>query len=881
MSRDLRASAAKALAALPALAALAGASPASAGEARIALVHDESRRDKWVEEQFARMKAVLAGAGRGFAEVTGAGIERGGLSRARYDVAVLPYCPGLSPAARAWLDLFAADGGRLVVFYDPLGLEKRLGLARARWTAKEFDGQFAEVRFTEAAPPGSPPAFRQSSWNVRAPSPAPGAEVIAWWHDREGRRTRHAAASISPGGMFFSHILLTDDARSAGAFMDAAISRLEKSAAKPQPAVAIVRGTLTERASPQGDGKAVEGFCETWRRAFESGGVGTVTVTDEMAAAGALSGRALAVMPLNHTVSAAEVRALGDYVRGGGKLVMCFNKNPELARLVGAEVGGFTSGAGGRFASMHLKAAPGELGDVLPDSLTQNAWNAFASRPAPGAAVLYEWVRGSGDVDPLPAVVISANGAYMSSPLFGEDASANGAFALGLYLRLCGAARLREVLDAMGARLWEFRRYRAADEFRGGVRKLRPALLERLRDVERDETRVRGLLARDDPSDADLLSSYSALRRARSELEGIFIEHASSPQTELRAVWCHAPSMADWDATFRTLAGAGFNAFIPNMCHARDAFYPSLYLKPSKKLPGDRMTPMLDAAARHEIEVHVWKVNWNLWWHDRADYEALVRAGRIAVDRKGNVAAFDVAFLCPSHPENRRLEVDSMLEIVERFPRIAGIHFDYIRYRGPDYCYCGGCRERFEAATGARVARWPADALEGGARHAAYLDFRREQITRVVREVSTRARAMRRDIKLSAAVFRDWKADRDRIGQDTARWIEEGLLDFVCPMNYTADAGEFRGMVARQVEMLKGLCSKEGSRARDVRYAPGIGAFRIGAAWEIADQIMIAREGGADGFVLFDYREGGAPLPYLSKLKAGPLRERARTPWAR
>ncbi|MHC5059165.1 MAG: hypothetical protein ACYTKD_31315, partial [Planctomycetota bacterium] len=590
MSRDLRASAARAIAALcgpAALAALLTAAPptASAREARIALVHDESRQDKWVEEQFARMKGVLTGAGRSFAEVTGAGIERGGLSRGRYDIAVLPYCPGLSPVARAWLELFAADGGRLVVLYEPLGLEKRLGLTRARWTAQERDGQFAEVRFLEAAPQGSPRAFRQSSWNVRVPSPAPGAEVIAWWHDRAGRRTRHAAASISPGGMFFSHILLTDDARAAEAFMDAAISHLEKSAAKPRPAVAIVRGTLTEEASPQGDGKAVEGFCETWRRAFESGGVGTVTVTDEMAAAGALSGRALAVMPLNHTVSAAEVRALGEYVRGGGKLVVCFSKNAELGRLVGAEVGGFTSGAGGRFAAMRLKAgprAPGEgLHRFLPGTVAQNAWNAFSSRPAPGAAALYEWVRGSGEVDPAPAVVVSESGAYMSSPLFEADASANGAFALGLYLKLCGTARLREVLETLGARLWGFRRYRTVDEFRDGVRKLRPGLLDRLRGVERDEAQVRAALARDDPTAPELLDCYGRLRRARAELEEVFIEHAPSPETELRAVWCHEPSMADWDATFRTLAGAGFNAFIPNMCHARDAFYPSRYLKPS------------------------------------------------------------------------------------------------------------------------------------------------------------------------------------------------------------------------------------------------------------------------------------------------------------
>lgn len=849
--------------------------PARAGAARIALVHDESRREKWVEEQFLGMETVLRGAEVRFTSVTGGEIERGRLSRERYDIAVLPYCPGLSAEVRGWLNLFCADGGKAAVFYDPLGLEAHLGLSGTGYVAQEFDGQFAEVRFTESAPPGAPRSFRQSSWNIRTPSPGPGTKVIAHWHDATGKRTPYAAASISDGGMFFSHILLAEDTPAAAAFMKAAISYLAAAPARRAAPVAIVRGTLTEKADPGGDGKAVADFCKAWRLAFAAGGAETIPVTDEMVAKGVLEGRALAVMPLNHHVTDEELRALAEYVAGGGKLVVCFNGNKALGSLVGADVGGFTPGEGKRFARMGRKGDAGALSEVLPREVFQNAWNAFACAPAPGASVLYEWLNASGAVDPVPAVVVSSKGAYFSAPLLGKDASANGALALGLYLKLCGTKQMRGVVEKLLGRLWYFRRYETAEEFLGGLlRKGMSDLATRLRRMEGQDAYVRSVLRRHEPSDEALLDCYRRLRRGRSELEEVFVRHASSPRTELRAVWCHAPSMADWDATFSALSDAGFNAFIPNMCHGRDAFYPSDFLKPSKKLPGDRMTPMLEAAARHGIEVHVWKVNWNIWWHDREDYEELVRAGRIAVDRDGKVASFSDAFLCPSHPENCKLEIDSMLEIVDKFPGITGIHFDYIRYRNARYCYCEGCHRRFERVVGKRVANWPRDALDDGR----YLDFRRDSITRVVREVSEGARKRRRDVKVSAAVFSHWAQDRDRIGQDTVRWIEKGYLDFVCPMNYTADAKSFLGRVSRQTERLKGASRAETGR---VRYTPGIGAFIIGSVWEIADQIMIAREHGSDGFVLFDYHEGGAPLPYLEGLKLGPLRRRARTPWGR
>lgn len=73
--------------------------------------------------------------------------------------------------------------------------------------------------------------------------------------------------------------------------------------------------------------------------------------------------------------------------------------------------------------------------------------------------------------------------------------------------------------------------------------------------------------------------------------------------------------------------------------------------------------------------------------------------------------------------------------------------------------FCAGCRERFEAATGVRVEQWPQDVLTG--KYAdSFGDWRREQITRLVRAVSQEARKLKPEIKISAAVFGNWESAR-------------------------------------------------------------------------------------------------------------------------
>jgi hypothetical protein len=269
---------------------------------------------------------------------------------------------------------------------------------------------------------------------------------------------------------------------------------------------------------------------------------------------------------------------------------------------------------------------------------------------------------------------------------------------------------------------------------------------------------------------------------------------------------------------------------------------------------------VLKACRENGIELHVWRVNWNPSGN-RERVEQIQAEGINAVAKDGTPGAW----LCASWPQNRQHEIDTMLEIVENYD-VDGIHFDYIRYHNSNYCYCDHCRQVFEERIGRKLENWPEDVLEGDLRDE-YLAFRREQINVVVREVSERAHKMKPGIKVSAAVFGDWPNSRISIGQDAKLWVDEGWLDFVCPMDYTNNTDYLRQLTEAQVKAVGGQCP----------LYIGIGAWRHESVATLVDQIQSARSLGADGVVLFAY-ESGKTQEFISAIGEGMTRKQTFTP---
>ncbi len=389
----------------------------------------------------------------------------------------------------------------------------------------------------------------------------------------------------------------------------------------------------------------------------------------------------------------------------------------------------------------------------------------------------------------------------------------------------------------------------------GQGEKRRKAVLEMLAKAE-NITREAGLAIK--RGDAD--QAVKMLNQGQQAYIRAYAASVPSKPGEFRAVWCHSPKGVrgmSWDQSLKTLADAGFNAIIVNVCWGDRAAYKSKLLPMVGDKKRDLLAECVAAGKKHGIAVHAWKCNMRCRRSGSGKfYDDLLAAGRFQQDRKGKPHNY---VLCPSAPENLKLEIDSMVEMARDYD-VAGIHFDYIRYPGEVVCYCPRCRKRFEAAYKVKVKNWPADVLSGELKDK-YLQFRRDQLTAIVAGVSRKARKVRPDVLISAAVYWHWPSARVMVGQDWKLWAEKGYLDFVCPMQYTLSASDFEGWTQRTSRWVGGRIS----------LMPGIGST-LGRGNltpdETLQQILITRKHKTAGFVLFEYRP---PLPqeHLPLLRLG------------
>ena len=557
-----------------------------------------------------------------------------------------------------------------------------------------------------------------------------------------------------------------------------------------------------------------------------------------------LAGKRLVILPYSPNMPEDGVAALEKFLAGGGKMLAFYILDGRLQQAAGLRLGRNVS-AEGRFSS--IRPAAGASLPGIPPVVKQASWNIEECQPIAGRSrVVAEWYDSGGKPTGEAAVVASDNCVMMTHVMLDDDApdkrrllmAMAGAMAPDLWPAAARASLDRALTAGDHKDLSEVQRLAAQAAGEPARAAFQAALAGRQRAME---------LAAQGQSIAAMDLAEQVHQQA---VKGWCLLEQSA-RGERRAFWCHSPfgvEGTDWDAAIKNLADNGFTAIQPNMLWGDTAFYNSsvLPVNPLVKEKGDQIALCLAACRKYGVQCHVWKVNWRM--SEPGEFAARMKQeGRTQVGPDGKPIEGGL-WLCPSHPANRKLETDAMIEVATRYD-VDGIHFDYIRYPGPDGCFCAGCRERFEKSIGRKLARWPADVQDGPLRDQ-WLDFRRGNITAVVAAVSREVRKVRPNVKISAAVFPNWTVDRDNVGQDWKLWCERGYLDFVCPMDYTADSAEFQGLVQRQMQW----AGKAGCY-------PGIGFSTWGAQGDIFTlfrMIRITRQAGTGGFTIFNYSSAEA-----------------------
>jgi len=606
--------------------------------------------------------------------------------------------------------------------------------------------------------------------------------------------------------------------------------------------LAIIRGESVTRNSPQ-EAESVGVYTEAVAQALKGLDLPFAVTSDLDVTAERLKDKKLLILPHNPGMPDEVVKQLSAFLDGGGKLIAFYGLPDRLYPAVGIEGGQFAAQKRpGHFASMRFAA------DVIagaPPLVAQRSWNIRAAKALAGKSrVAALWDDDAGNPTGDAAIVVSGNCILMTHVLLADDPANKQQMMLALIGHFLPevwerAARARtERIGCFGPFKSFVEACKSLDAAAGTNEELKrqvaAAGLARGRALESCNHKA-------------FIQAMPEAAQANAQLLAVYCASLKPEAGEHRAFWCHSAfgvQGMDWDAAIKLLADNGFTAILPNMLWGGAAFYESsvLPVAPEVRERGDQIAKCLAACRKYGVQCHVWKVNWNMSGHAPPEFLGKMKAaGRTQVRADGKPEG---QWLCPSHPENQKLEIDAMVEVASKYD-VDGIHFDYIRYPGPDACFCPGCRERFEAATGRKVKNWPADVRRDEALSRSWLDFRRNNITKVVASVSDAARKAKPKIRISAAVFGNWSVDRDNVGQDWKLWCDKGYLDFVCPMDYTPENLQFENLVRQQF----GWAGK-------VPCYPGIGLSCWTAPGDICkliDQIQITRRLKTGGFTIFNY----------------------------
>lgn len=372
----------------------------------------------------------------------------------------------------------------------------------------------------------------------------------------------------------------------------------------------------------------------------------------------------------------------------------------------------------------------------------------------------------------------------------------------------------------------------------------------------------------------------------------------SPGNADVRALWVTRSTMASPETINRMVVAAregGFNTLLVQVRGRGDAYYQSTLEPRASDLTSrpafDPLRETLTRAHAAGLRVHAWiAVNLVSSAHElpssrqhlvyrQPDWLMVPREiavemlsvdprspeylGRLARWTRAHSGEVEGLYASPIHPWAAVHLAAVVKELVTNYA-VDGVHLDYVRYPGDAFDFSRAALQQFKVAMRAELTddqRRAADArevLDPLAYPNLYRDewsaFRRSRLTSLVMRLRTAITEARPEALVSAAVIPDASEAFDRRLQDWRTWLDQNLIDVLCPMAYTTDAEAFE----RQIAAVKDVAG-----ARPVW--AGVGAYRLSSAGTLA-HVASARRLGADGVVLFSYESLVTPPNSVSTL---------------
>ena len=195
-----------------------------------------------------------------------------------------------------------------------------------------------------------------------------------------------------------------------------------------------------------------------------------------------------------------------------------------------------------------------------------------------------------------------------------------------------------------------------------------------------------------------------------------------------------------------------------------------------------------DTNAGPYIEVHAWFVTYLIISKipDNPNHPYFLHKDWLTQTASGQTSDGLNESFDPGHPQVQEYLFDLAMDIIRRYD-IDGFHFDYMRYEGIQWGYNPEAVARFN--------RLYKRTGKPGTNDRQWSEFRRNQVSDLLRKVFVSTLAEKPNIKISAATVtrlpvptnaKEWQDSTPYkyLMQDWRGWMEEGILDMNVSMNF-------------------------------------------------------------------------------------------------
>jgi uncharacterized lipoprotein YddW (UPF0748 family) len=363
---------------------------------------------------------------------------------------------------------------------------------------------------------------------------------------------------------------------------------------------------------------------------------------------------------------------------------------------------------------------------------------------------------------------------------------------------------------------------------------------------------------------------------------------ARAAQNELRAYWVDAFgegifTEAEITKLVAATKAANLNALVVQVGRRGDCFCNRAMMPRTQAgiapLPYDPLDSLIAKAHAEGIQVHAWIITTAIWnsltpplnpnhvfnqhGPKKTGSDNWISRRYDGADRAGADYLLD-----PGHPDAADYMVRMYTSVAANYD-IDGLNFDRVRLPDQNLAAFPGVSAwgynpvavaRFQQHTGRVDEPRPDDAQ--------WLDWRRDQITNIVRKVYVETYAIKPQLAISAdtitygygpvSVPGGWEATRTyrEVLQDWRGWMEEGILDLNIPMNYKREHLTVEPNNQRRMYLEWNEFARDHQYARDVAIGTAIYLnFIAGSVTQVRKALTPNANGNsAIGWVGYSYR---------------------------